>query len=148
MKKLTLMICTMMRGLDDDQIRMNFIEVQTFLIDYLYKEYNGEVELHFTDNFTNYRCPAVDDNDDAYRMFCMGNGISNVMSMSDIVVLSPGWQNSRGCIAEALIAKLYNKQIMMVNRNVDNGKLYVASHDAFVTQLKLAMTLFGIYKEK
>ena len=138
-----------MRGLDDKAIKDSIKECQDFIIDYVSSHFaddadTDEVSVILTDNMVNYKCPAVAEDDTGYRLFCLGNGISNVMAMSDIVVFAPGWVNSKGCVVEAFIAKLYGKNICMINRDYSTGDLYVASHDAFITQLKLAMTLYGI----
>lgn len=142
-KTITMMICCPMRGLDNDQIRHSLMELQTFIIDE-YNKYEHEVSIKFTDNFVNYSCPMLDHDDNGFRMFCLGNGIANVMAGCDVVVFAPGWHLSRGCLAEAVIAKLYKKQIIAVDRNVESSKLYVTTHDTFMRYLKNGLTTEGI----
>ena len=79
-KTITMMICCPMRGLDNDQIRHSLMELQTFIIDE-YNKYEHEVSIKFTDNFVNYSCPMLDHDDNGFRMFCLGNGIANVMGI-------------------------------------------------------------------
>lgn len=121
------MVCTPFNGLSDEAINNEIDRIVDFVHDYIIESLKkessdgSEINLCFYDNNICYRRPNLsdDDRDYDYRLMCMANGLSNIMAECDFVVFGPGWEKSRGCLAEATVAKLYNKPVVALEEYVD-----------------------------
>ena len=89
-----------------------------------------DIKVEWYNNRIGYVNPSLDPNIrlNDYRMFCLGNGLSNVMSECQYVVLGPGWEKADGCVVEALTADIYGKYILaIVNDYTDSDQKKVVS---------------------
>lgn len=124
-----LMICTPFGDLSNEEIKESIHNITDFMTDEIvnrFSEDNGsemnEVSVIFFHNHINYCRPTLSDNDreEDYKLMCMANGLSNIMAECDFVVFGPGWEKSRGCLAEATVAVLYHKPIFALTLDEDS----------------------------
>lgn len=134
------MICCPMRDKSDEEIKAWILETRKWVERYM----GPSVEVTCFDNMVHYRNPSlmgIDKNLDSYGLFCLGNGLANVMAHCNYIVFAPGWNDSRGCIVEMLAARLYGKAAIALNQNVDDGELYKVSQESIDDMLKLGLKL-------
>lgn len=133
------MICCPMRDRSDEEIKWSLLETRKWVEQYM----GPSVEVTCFDNLVHYHNPSLMgvENRDSYGLFCLGNGLANVMAQCNYIVFAPGWNDSRGCIVEMIAAKLYGKPAIALNRNVDDGELYKVSQEAIDDMLKLGLKL-------
>ena len=147
MKK-TVMLCGPMRGLTEEQIQKQFDEMREYIDENVIKHFDAIVpegdhlEINFTNNMVKYHVPHLADReDDSYRMFCLGSGISIIMANSDMVMFTPGWQTSTGCLVEIMTAIMYNKAVYAFERD-DEGKLKEIPTSRLMTIIHKGLDLF------
>lgn len=133
------MICCPMRDRSDEEIKWSLLETRKWVEQYM----GPSVEVTCFDNLVHYHNPSLMgiENRDSYGLFCLGNGLANVMAQCNYIVFAPGWNDSRGCIVEMIAARLYGKAVIALNRNVNDGELYKAYQGAIDDMLNLGLKL-------
>ena len=139
-QRVYVMICCPMRDKSDEEIKYQLLETRKWVEQYM----GPTVEVICFDNMVNYRNPSLmdtEENRDSYGLFCLGNGLANVMAHCNYIVFAPGWNGSRGCIVEMIASRLYGKAVIALNRNSYDGKLYKVSPETIHDMLKLGLEL-------
>jgi hypothetical protein len=129
-----------MKDKTDDDIKQSLLETRKWVERYM----GPSVEVTCFDNMVNYHNPSLmgtEENRDSYGLFCLGNGLANVMAHCNYIVFAPGWNDSRGCIVEMIAATMYGKPAIALNRNVDDGELYKVSQESIDDMLKIRLQL-------
>ena len=132
------MLCAPMKGKTDEEIKASIETLKEQVSNHILQDFKGRnnigefmndstVTLKFWDNMVEYKNPTLDPERviRQYRMFCLGNGISNVMPHCNYVVFGENWWESYGCIIEAITARSYGMNIVSIN----NGE--IASDETF-----------------
>lgn len=139
-QRVYVMICCPMRDKSDEEIKYQLLETRKWVEQYM----SPTVEVICFDNMVNYHNPSLmdtEENRDSYGLFCLGNGLANVMAQCNYIVFAPGWNCSQGCIVEMIAAKLYGKPAIALNRNIADGELYKVSQESIDDMLKLGLRL-------
>ena len=76
-----------------------------------------DIDVKFCDNYMQYHHPLIDEESDDHGLYCLGNGISTFMPHVQYVIFGEGWDKSRGCLMEAIIAWSYGKKIFAYTGN-------------------------------
>lgn len=82
----------------------------------------SEHEYEIIDNF-NTKLPDKTDDIKCENLYYLGEGIKNIMSKCDIVIMGSGWANSKGCRCEEYIAHEYGITVIDLE-DIKNDKRY------------------------
>jgi hypothetical protein len=71
-----------------------------------------QIDIEFYDNFVAYKTPMLSEDSDGHSVYCLGQGLSSIMPNVDYVIFGEGWEKSRGCLMEMIVAWSYGKRII------------------------------------
>lgn len=127
-KHVLAMICVPFRGKTPSQVMLSLQHTKNQITPRIIDDYKQhhitaelnylsmDIEVVFYDNDIDYRTPHLRSEDD-HSLFCLGNGISHVMSNVDYIVFGYDWEKSRGCLVECITAWSYGKRIFAYTDN-------------------------------
>ena len=106
MKRKRIYISIPISGHDLEEVKAKARDIREWV---LWDEFGLEKGLHRPDVITPFDVCSEPDKPYSYYM---GKDIEALLEC-DTIYLCKGWQDSRGCMAEFAVAKIYNKKIII-----------------------------------